>query len=374
MFSSKYRLHLATVALALPLAALAAPQYAYTAVGLSDAKGGAYALSNSGNVAGTVSNTAGSGQGFLYTHNQFIPLGSPPGFTDNNANGVNNAGQVVGQLYGPAGNHAYLYDAGSMIDLGSLEPSGAAVANDINDAGQVAGWSASASGTRYQAFVYSNGVMHGLGFLPGGTYSYANAINNSGQVTGSSSLGGSDPGYTSEHAFLYDHGVMKDLGTLGGAISKGFGINDAGQVAGVSYTILGNSQDFRAFLYANGAMRDLGTVVPGANSWARGINNRGQVVGWYDVGTGRAFIWDQGNGMRDLNAMVDPSTGWFIHAAYRINDRQQIVALGCKNGQYGAVLLEPTHLDGLTASPPADSAPPQRPQAGAPENAPCAYG
>jgi probable HAF family extracellular repeat protein len=59
------------------------------------------------------------------------------------------------------------------------------------------------------------------------------SINNRGQVVGFA--------YTAsvnEHAFLFEHGVMTDLGILSNVVdfSLARGINDRGQVVGISYT------------------------------------------------------------------------------------------------------------------------------------------
>ena len=81
-----------------------------------------------------------------------------------------------------------------------------------------------------------------------------------------------------------------DLGTLGGANSKAFGINPRGDIVGQSETANGETH---AFLYRDGTMTDLGTLPGGFESVAYGINPRGDVVGESGTrsGDGHAILW-----------------------------------------------------------------------------------
>ena len=90
-----------------------------------------------------------------------------------------------------------------------------------------------------------------LGTL-GGASSSAYGINDSGQVVGQADTRGGQ-----HHAFLYNDGKMIDLGTLGGANSSAHDINDSGQIVGSADTSSGQSH---AFLYSGGKMIDLGTL------------------------------------------------------------------------------------------------------------------
>jgi probable HAF family extracellular repeat protein len=116
--------------------------------------------------------------------------------------------------------------------------------------------------------------------------------------------------------------TITDLGTLGGASSRAYGLNDAGQVVGNS-DVPGIANG-RAFLYSNGVMTDLGSLVDGRGSTAYDINNNGQIVGFsYVSATNTHGFLYSGGVMTD---MVDPTGLGSNNAIARaINDAGQIV-------------------------------------------------
>jgi probable HAF family extracellular repeat protein len=100
--------------------------------------------------------------------------------------------------------------------------------------------------------------------------------------------------------------------------SIGYGINDAGDVVGMS--AYASAGDGHAFLYSGGAMISLGTL-GGFYSSAYGVNNHGQVVGVAEIAPRetRAFLYQNG-AMLDLNTLIDPNSGWVLSGASAIND------------------------------------------------------
>jgi probable HAF family extracellular repeat protein len=101
--------------------------------------------------------------------------------------------------------------------------------------------------------------------------------------------------------------------------------------------------NFHAFLWQNGVMTDLGLLPGDVQSWANMINNKNQAVGTsFDASGGRrAFIWQNGV-MTDLNTLIPAGSPLFLLEAFGINDRGQIAGFGnLSNGQLRAYLLTP---------------------------------
>lgn len=285
----------------------------------------AWDINNRGQVVGS------SGNAFLYNGGSMTDLSVVIGGRGGSAQGINNAGQIVGWYMATNEwtNRAFLYSDGMLTDIGSL--GGYQIwANAINDAGQIVGWSGLYGRPGVHAFLYANGAMTDIGTL-GGNSSEANDINNRGQIVGLAHYSGGD-----YHPFLYSEGVMTDLGSLGGRRSAAYGINDNGQVVGASSTPTG---DWHAFLWHSGTMTDIDP----AGVWSRAvsINNRGEVVGFFGPNSDwRAFLYSNGE-MVDLNTLIPSDSGWVLRQASAINDAGQIVGEGIINGLPHAFLLTP---------------------------------
>ena len=207
-------------------------------------------------------------------------------------------------LFGPAEftQHGFLWRNGKLKDLGTLPGGFNSAAGVVNESGTIVGLSENGVIDPLTGFpeafgvVWRHGSIHDLGAL-GGNQSFAVAINNHDQVTGIAENGVPDPfsllGGTEAHAFLWEGGVMRDLGTLGGPDSWGFYVNERGQVAGFSYT---SDLSARPFLWNKGKMLDLGSF-GGTFGFANALNNRGQVAGFMNLPgdmNAHPFLWDRG--------------------------------------------------------------------------------
>jgi probable HAF family extracellular repeat protein len=259
---------------------------------------------------------------FLWEKGKLRDLGSLGGL-ESTAGAINGRGWIVGQAdttgkarYGEPAEHAFLWQNGKMRDLGTLggpESSVSAlrgyedgfedVGAAINERGQVVGQADTAAkdagGSPIpHAFLWENGRMRDLGTL-GGKESGAVAINEGGQVVGQSETTSKGSDYLFAHAFLWQNGRMRDLGSLGGPVSVASAIDSRGQIVGWAQTTVDRCEDVdgyhncqHAVVWQRGKIHDLGTL-GGAESDAEAINDRGQIVGWTDTKTGQrhAVLW-----------------------------------------------------------------------------------
>ena len=213
-----------------------------------------------------------------------------------------------------------------------------------------------------------------LGTLGGGT-SKALAINERGEIVGDSSRADG-----STHGFLWRNGKMADLGVLaGGDFSSAQGINDRGEIVGVSgieearapplsgATVScerwgrcradGSASASRSMPEARSSasrsratatgrsrgrtrtMRDLGILPGGSFSLARGINDRGVIVGQADAadGTIHATRWANGR-VEDLGQITTGSGAPAASIAYAVGPDGLVVGYGTTDsGALGAV-------------------------------------
>jgi len=242
------------------------------------------------------------------------------GGSSSGALAINESGEVVGWALTPAGvRQAVLWRVGEVVAVGTLPGKTRGQAWGINDPGVIVGASSGYADQSDRAFVWQGGVMRELGALGGSAGSgSASAVNNRGQIVGGS-FTGTDPLLSDHHAVLWDHDTIVDLGTLPeGNESHAWRIDDAGLVVGVAQEADGTDQ---AVLWDRGCIRRLGGL-GGVSSVASAVSASGEVVGaaYATDGSCHAFLWRDGS-MTDLGAPDRSRQSW----AYDINDAGQVV-------------------------------------------------
>jgi probable HAF family extracellular repeat protein len=292
-------------------------------------------------------------QAFEWRNGHMTDLGALPGNNSSSVFQVNSSGVGTGgsetatidPYTGQPSEHAVLYRNGHVTDLGTLPGGYEAQACCITDSGLVAGFANNGVSDPYtgttqgRGFIWQNGVMHDIGSL-GGPDTGVDLMNNRGQVVGHSFTNdtpNATTGQPTDDPYLWQNGKMRDLGTLGGTLGDASEVNMQGQAAGTSD--LAGDQSWHAFFWNNGTMTDLGTL-GGATSQALWMNNSGQVVGRADLAGSQVhhgFLWTKGT-MTDLV----PVDGAPCSNAFGINDRGQVVgtATDCHGNVLAAVLWE----------------------------------
>lgn len=319
---------------------------------------------------------------------EVVDMGVLPGDTASFASGLNDHGDVIGTSELGNKKRGFLWTNGQLIDLGGL--GGNTVPLGINNAKQIVGRSDDQLGGGH-AFVYSSGNIRALALAHGTAYGINNAGVAVGKIEVPTGSGVPEAGFIGmasdsiTEAQLLNHeklddGIGKitaineaghyvglrvqnmssarvaclvigpdpvrgrrDLGTLGGALTWPTAISRQDQIVGMSDLPGGRRH---AFLYANDTMVDLGALPGHSQSFAAAINSDGVVVGisgseLTPSNSTRGFRYDA-SGMVDINASINPSSGWTIVSAHGINGSGEIAATGLtRRGEFRAVLLRP---------------------------------
>jgi len=317
------------------------------------------------------------GHAFRWQDGVMTDLGGLPGVSipGSGPNDINAKGVITGIAFNGGVDlalglpyfDAVIWKDRQVIDLGTFGGL-LSYANEINNQDQAVGFALNTTPdsfdlgdfcqnfpmpTQMRAFIWDDGVMHDLGTL-GGTDSCALFVNDSGQAAGNSftnSIVNPATGLPTLHPFLWTDDKMVDLETLGGTIAVANGINNRGEVAGAS--TLAGDQIIHAFLWDEGKLEDLGNL--GGNSLeVIGFNETGEMVGKSDLPSSQihhAFL-AQKDGMTDLGTQDgDPCS-----VAVGINARGQVVggSTDCTNFMH-AFLWENGQMIDLNSFLPAGS-------------------
>jgi probable HAF family extracellular repeat protein len=206
---------------------------------------------------------------------------------------LNDRGQIVGAydkakpfIFDPNGRaRGFILERGKVT---TIRVSGAVQTGvaGINDQGQVVGVYSDAD-RRSHGFMWSKGRFTFFD-VPGAADTEPTDINDRGDIVGIyTDDPADDPAIAPDgvHGFLLDNGRYTTIDAPGVPITVPFGINDRGQIVGLTQPVPGPElTGVRGFLLAKGAKGPFTPIsFPDApRTIATGINDRGQIVGAYE--------------------------------------------------------------------------------------------
>ncbi len=248
-----------------------------------------------------------------------IPL--PVEFSFSECTGINSRGEAVGT----ASTADYSRRVAFLLRKKkvSLLPGGQARANGINEAGQIVGQSIPSGGKAAGPVSWKDGSLIDLQICCAGS---ARAVNSQGLVIGDTY--DKDGRY---HAFVWNSADGAHLLSVPGEeYSSTLALNGRGDIL-LKATPGGLS------IYSGSTMHSV--QMPKASP--RAMNNDGIVVGSYGPGpeAQSAFVWDKTHGLQDLNGLIPAGSGWKLEVASSVNDRGEIVGWGDHGGTENAGFL-----------------------------------
>jgi uncharacterized membrane protein len=301
-------------------------------------------FNNLGEIAFTLS-TGSTSQAHVWRNGHMTPLSGLSNLCGPNSNsaseGMNNLGEIVVAVYNSNDTcfNNYIWHTGTVTPItGTLPPGYTEInADGLNDRAQVIGTVIAPSpdgfGTESQ-FVWQNGQFTLLPPLPNGNMYYpggatAFSINDFGVIAGTSGIA---PGYF--QGVIWIDARIYDIGSCPGIPQSGAGsINNLGMVTGSCQ----NGDTWTPFVWEAGKF----TILPippnlPQSATAGGLNDLGQIVGEQypgnnAFGEGVALLWENGN-VYDLNTLISPNDPLkpytTLLSADTINIQGQILAAG----------------------------------------------
>ncbi len=232
------------------------------------------AINSAGDIAGEGYNANGVQVIFFWSSSTgYVSLGEIPGYGD--GFGINDSDTITGVDYPPSQGIVWRPGFRRPLFLGTLPGGSQSEGQGINNLGHITGTATIATGA-WDAFVWSKtGGMRDIGTVQQGVQTVGDAINDNDEVVG---FGG-----IPLRAFYWrDSTGIVPMRGLGGTDAEAHAINNSGAIAGDCRT---PSSVFHATLWSrhNAFPQDLGALPGGTIGVGNGINASGQVVGWSDV-------------------------------------------------------------------------------------------
>jgi len=255
-------------------------------------------------------------------------------------NRINNRGQFTvlgGRGFQTNGVDVYVEDAvrytpgvgfEQLGDLGGTTTQ----ATGINSQGDVVGWGYASNETQFtRAFLYtdSRGIVD-LGTF-GGTGAGAADINDDGWICGGVVIPGQGNTAWIYHEWagltILGHGTAKRINERRTVVCDNDGLDPVLIREGVVIPLLGSAEISPAGF--SGDLNDWDVVVGTGNYRINGLDYVG------------GYIWNEREGMRNLNILVGTNSGWKIWDTFDINNRGQITGVGIFEARKQAFRLDP---------------------------------
>src|SRR5579862_6285453 len=306
-----------------------------------------------------------------------IDIGTLPGHHVSQANGINNAGQIVGVSQTETNSEGFenpkamrqravLWQNGKLIDLRTPAGFPYSYGSSINNKGEILGtFSPDLTGAHLTIVIWKNGKTQRIN-LPNQKSEGLTLFNDQDDIVGNDKPGGE---LSSPRAFLIHQGKLVVLSPLRSGDSAGatavanaksgqmpliigisgttpivwrdgkpqalptplYGqaqaINDAGVIVGECLS--SRKGPAHPCFWRNGALHDVAST-PTENGSAMAVNNHLQIVGFFLPAKStplRASLWEHGHQI-NLNDCIPPGSGWVLTQASGINDRGEIIGDG----------------------------------------------